>query len=60
MVEGITHSLVKESCLQSATPQLWNGRRAAKQGNLVMHRQHTSGAGFTVNFSQKAWTLLAC
>jgi hypothetical protein len=60
VLEGIAHSLVKERCLQAATPQLWNRRRTAKQRNVVVYRQHTSGAGFTVNLSQEAWTTLAC
>jgi hypothetical protein len=37
MLERIAHSLVKERCLQAATPQLWNRRRAAKQGNVVVY-----------------------
>jgi hypothetical protein len=37
VLEGIAHSLVKERCLQAATPQLWNRRRTAKQRNLVMY-----------------------
>ena len=60
VLEGIAHSLVKERCLQSAAPQLWNRRRAAKKGDFVIYRQHASSAGFTVNLSQKAWTILAC
>ena len=60
MVEGVAHTLFKERGLQPTTAQFWNRSRTAEKRNSVMHAQDTSGAGFTVNLSEKAHTLLAC
>jgi len=59
MLEGVAHTLRKERRLQSATAQLWNRSRTAEQRNSVVHTQHACGAGFAVNLSEEARTLLA-
>src|SRR5579863_3647256 len=60
VIEGVAHAFMKERGLQTATAQLWNRRRTAKQRNIVMHTQNAGGAGLAVNFGEKAWALLAC
>jgi len=60
MVESAAHTLLKKRRLQPATAQLRDGGRTSEQCNSLMHTQHASGAGLTVNLCEEAQTLLAC
>lgn len=59
LIEGVAHSFLQQGGLQATPPQLWNGRSASEQRNLLVDAEHASGAGFAIDFGKKARTLLA-